>query len=423
MAKVLAWGDYACTTGFGNVMSHLMQAIHGTGEYEIDVCAINYDGSPYDPKRFPGTIYPARSHLRNDPDMYGKQTFLNLAASKEYDLVFILHDPKVVASVMPKLKFLQSKMENPFRIIYYFPVDAPLYPLEVKLAIEPVEFAVTYTEYAASEVHRVNPDLPLNIFYHGTDLQDFHHVRNTKVAKEELLGEIVKDKFIISNINTNSYRKDIPRCFMLLNELRKRGHDDIVMYLHMERQGKGGDLVLLGRNFGLLPQKDFLFPADSVFETNDRIPVNVLNMLYNLSDCVFTTSRGEGWGLSVTEAMATKTPIVAPNHTSLAEILADERGYLTKCGGGGMYDNFPEDDRLRPLADVSDMADKIELIKSGDLPDVEEAFNWVKHNSWESIGQHWIGLFAEAVRNKEIKEFSDPYKNIAPKGARSDVSL
>lgn len=88
-----------------------------------------------------------------------------------------------------------------------------------------------------------------------------------------------------------------------------------------------------------------------------------------------------------------------------------------------MYDNFPEDDRLRPLADVSDMADKIELIKSGDLPDVEEAFNWVKHNSWESIGQHWIGLFAEAVRNKEIKEFSDPYKNIAPKGARSDVSL
>jgi glycosyltransferase involved in cell wall biosynthesis len=37
-------------------------------------------------------------------------------------------------------------------------------------------------------------------------------------------------------------------------------------------------------------------------------------------DCFITTTTSEGWGLTVTEAMATKTLVICPKHTSLAEI-------------------------------------------------------------------------------------------------------
>ena len=44
--RVLAWGDYACSTGFGTVMKNIMSEINNTGNYEIDVIGVNYDGAP-----------------------------------------------------------------------------------------------------------------------------------------------------------------------------------------------------------------------------------------------------------------------------------------------------------------------------------------------------------------------------------------
>ena len=46
----------------------------------------------------------------------------------------------------------------------------------------------------------------------------------------------------------------------------------------------------------------------------------MLNELYNCFDCFVTTTTAEGWGLTVTEAMATKTKVICPIHTSLSEI-------------------------------------------------------------------------------------------------------
>ena len=79
--KILALGDYCCSTGFATVMSNIMMNLEDTGRYDIDVVGINFDGNPdYNHDRFPGKVWPAVNVLRGGPygDPYGRQQFLDL---------------------------------------------------------------------------------------------------------------------------------------------------------------------------------------------------------------------------------------------------------------------------------------------------------------------------------------------------------
>ncbi len=64
--------------------------------------------------------------------------------------------------------------------------------------------------------------------------------------------------------------------------------------------------------------KDIFFPEN--YSENKGVDVKELNVIYNTFDCFVTSTTAEGWGLTVTEAMATETPTIVPYHTSLQEI-------------------------------------------------------------------------------------------------------
>jgi glycosyltransferase involved in cell wall biosynthesis len=55
---------------------------------------------------------------------------------------------------------------------------------------------------------------------------------------------------------------------------------------------------------------------------SERSP-EAMNRLYNLSDCVVTLSRGEGWCLPLAEALLCEVPVIAPRSTGMAEYLDD----------------------------------------------------------------------------------------------------
>jgi glycosyltransferase involved in cell wall biosynthesis len=63
---------------------------------------------------------------------------------------------------------------------------------------------------------------------------------------------------------------------------------------------------------------DVLVPKE--YSENKGCDNAQLNRIYNAFDCFITTTTAEGWGLTVTEAMATKTLVICPKHTSLTEI-------------------------------------------------------------------------------------------------------
>jgi glycosyltransferase involved in cell wall biosynthesis len=207
------------------------------------------------------------------------------------------------------------------------------------------------------------------------------------------------NKFLIVNVNRNQRRKDIARSLMVLKELKDRGHNDVVLYLHMAAIDVGGNVFDQAESLGLQIGKDYLVPEN--FSPHAGLPIEILNMVYNAADAFLTTTHGEGWGLSVTEAMATKTPIVAPNNTSLSEMLADNRGYLVDSGvDSSMWIIKDQDnDRLRPLMDIKQAADRLIDIKNGKLPDVDGAYEWLKTHNWDNIAKQWDQLLDRVMED------------------------
>jgi len=102
------------------------------------------------------------------------------------------------------------------------------------------------------------------------------------------------DTFIITNVNRNQQRKDIPRTIAVFEEFRKHVPNS-TLYLHCAIKDQGWDLAEVCKTFGFDTSKDVIFPKN--FGPNQGYPREVLNLIYNASDVVISTTLGEGFGL------------------------------------------------------------------------------------------------------------------------------
>ena len=109
------------------------------------------------------------------------------------------------------------------------------------------------------------------------------------------------------------------------------------LYLHTVPVAGNIDLNVAASACGLTVGRDVIFPRD--YHPLQPVTDAALNELYNAADVYFTTTLGEGWGLPVTEAMAAGLPVVAPRHTSLAELGGDGRAILYDCSERVWVDN------------------------------------------------------------------------------------
>jgi glycosyltransferase involved in cell wall biosynthesis len=169
-------------------------------------------------------------------------------------------------------------------------------------------------------------------------------------------------------------------------------------------QDQGWNLVEVAKTFNLTATSDIIFPSG--FGPNKGFPVQSLNMIYNACDSVISTTLGEGWGLSWVEAMATKTPVIMPNNTAMAEHIGEDHGYLINSGGDpNLHVILPNDNEvLRPTVDVNHMVELMNHVK--DNPDearekAENAYNYVMNNFvWEKhIVPKWVDLIEDLLES------------------------
>lgn len=406
--KVLAWGDYACSTGFGTVMKNIMSEINNTGSYEIDVVGVNYDGGPYDTTKWPGRLWPAISALRTQGpygDVFGRQVFLDLLAQGDYDIVFIVQDTFIVLPIVSQILELQRTKPNTFSTIYYYPFDCAPREEWVNQCVSSFDFPVAYTEYAKNESRKVIGKLAdkQDVIYHGTNTDDFFPLSPEEAKQSrDMIFPALKDKFLILNVNRNQGRKDVSRSLMIMKQLRNMGVEDAFLYMHMQETDFGGSILQMARAIGLSPDADFTVPDPRQFGAHSGFPIDFLNRIYNSADAYLTTTHGEGWGLSITEAMATKLPVIAPNNTSVPEILGDDRGWKISSGHTPTHWIIKENDneRMRPLMDVEEAANTIKYIidnRDEAVERAEKAYAWAVEHTWENVCKQWIGVFNRAT--------------------------
>ena len=125
---------------------------------------------------------------------------------------------------------------------------------------------------------------------------------------------------------------------------------------------------------------------------------DTVNLIYNASDVFLTTTLGEGWGLTYSEAAACKIPIVAPYTTSFMEMSNyGKNGYmLTLINPHCNYN----DNVIREQADIYEIADTLLQVardkysKALDLDlKLENNYKWVKKLEWKDVCKPWIYYF------------------------------
>lgn len=409
--KLLLYGDYCCATGFGQVLGNIARQLDATGKYDIDVLGINYSGDPYDREKWVGEVFPAMpgGMMNAGPygDVYGRQRLLDLMGTGKYDVVYMIQDSFVLEPIMPEVlktqdALLQNGMKT-FKTVFYFPVDAQLKKEWVE-AVSEADFPVVYTNYGKAEVLKHKPELEdrLRVIYHGNNPDNFFPIEDkddvAEFRKQYFQGK-ADDRFLIVNVNRNQPRKDIARSLMILKELWDRGRKPL-LYLHMQYEDSGGNIFTMASQLGLGKEYEFFLPSPKIFNANQGMPIEEVNRIYNAADAVLSTTLGEGWGLSATEAMATKTPLIIPDNTSFSEMGADNRAMLVPSGSDPSLFIVKEmdNDRIRPIMDVKAAADRIEaLMDQKDSSDIEGAYKWVRSLDWSNICKQWIEVVEEAA--------------------------
>jgi glycosyltransferase involved in cell wall biosynthesis len=406
--KVLYLGDYVARTGFGTVSKNIIRELrkHYGENLQLDIVAINYFGEPYYEDENTFVVSGRKQDVQDDP--YARYFFLKmLQDSNEYDGIFICQDLGAIVPFIEVLEHIKKeKRENnkkSFKSIFYFPIDCHIVPILLR-KLEFFDVLVTYTDFAKKEIQKFRPELKVKVIPHGNNSKEFYPLdeKTIKEFREDFFGDN-KDKFIITCVNRNQPRKDIPNTIFGFIEARKIWYNNLpepFLYLQMHpNDPMGWDIRGIMLQTNLVEDKDYkLLPKQ--YE-DEGMPVDMLNKLYNASDVSLSTTLGEGWGLGFSESAACKVPIIAPYTTSFMEMSNyGKNAYMLEIINPicNHVDNI-----IREQTDIYEVADTILQVAKDKYLDsdglskqklmVENSYKWVKKLEWADICKQWIEYF------------------------------
>lgn len=336
MNHVLIYADFGCTTGFGNVTKILVDKWQKKlgNNCKLIIFSIN------DPNKEPyeynnAQVIPGQSlSPEGNKDGYHREALLMLINGNEFNTIFFLNDIEVLRTIKDHLvRINELKVENKklqFKTVFYFPIDSKPKKSDLEI-LHAFDSLITYTNYAKKVIVNILPELEskIEVAHHGQCMETFYPVdkfsnvepKIVERQKEKLFG---KDAFVFGNVNRNSARKDVASTILAFNKFKYSNRLGIepknaVLYLHMNQNDYHGiNIAHLCERLGLEIGKDVFYPE--MFSENKGIETRELNHVYNMFDVFVTTTTAEGWGLTVTEAMACQIPTIVPQHTSLEEI-------------------------------------------------------------------------------------------------------
>ena len=172
---------------------------------------------------------------------------------------------------------------------------------------------------------------------HGLDDKKFFPIEGINEEYSKFKNDITSNSqrdFILLFNSRNIRRKSIPDALvawkLFTDSITPEEKEKCLFILHTEPSSEHGtDLPAV---------IEYLFGEDekSIIISNQKLPHQYMNYLYNMADGVILLSSAEGWGLALTESLLTGTPFIA----NVTGGMQDQMRFVD--GNGEWYTNSKE---------------------------------------------------------------------------------
>lgn len=336
MAKILWISDAGVPTGFAHVTHSIGERLAAMG-HEIHVLAIGWQAeNPYE-----GNLKLYRAEAGPAHTYHGYDRTLEMVRKIKPDVIVVNEDaPMVLARLVENRWDPTGEILKSAPIIAYMPADGHGMPKSWR-QLKQITTVVPYTEFGA-QMWDVTDYVP-----HGID-EAFRALSADEKAAIREQFNIKPETFVIGRVDTNSGRKDWGATWRVIQRafdmgLPAGGDETIALFHTTLREPHSGvdfpSIVSRGRGkFAITNEKGW--------------PIEDLNAFFNIFDVFLTTTRGEGWGLNIAQALACGIPVIATDCSSIPEVVGP--GGLLYDGVATMTNPYGVD---LVLADTESMAE------------------------------------------------------------------
>ena len=251
-------------------------------------------------------LYPANGY--GDSDLIRQ-----LIRIEKPDAIFIITDPRYFEWLFN----IENEIRKTMPIIYLNIWDDYPAPLYNKAFYESCDALLAISKQTKNINEIVlgdkAKDKVIKYVPHGLDSKYYFPIdKNSETiqnVKKQVFGDDKVD-FVMFFNSRNIRRKQIPDTMVafraFLDSLPKEKAKKCLLMLHTEYVTDAG--THLGK------VKEYLFDEDyyhNVKFSLQKLDTHQLNYLYNVADCQILITSNEGWGLTLTEAILSGTPIIA----------------------------------------------------------------------------------------------------------------
>jgi D-inositol-3-phosphate glycosyltransferase len=302
--KVLWIGDAGVSTGFARCTHRILDVVKNT--WDVSVLGLNYYG---DPHPYPYDIYPCITLKGNKGDFFGLGRVKDLIEDVRPDLMVVQNDPWNIPA------YLEKAGNVP--VIGFVAVDGKNCQGS---DMNGLRAAIFWTKFGMTEALQGGYSGFTGIVPLGVDIDIYNPLIKSEARQalpfKDSDKEMLKDAFIIGNVNRNQPRKRLDLCVSIFAEwIRSRAINDAYLFLHVAPTGdRGYDLKQLAGYYGVGNKVIVITP-----DIGHGVSEQRLNITYNCFDVFLLTSQGEGWGLTAMEAMACGVPCVVPDNSAFTD--------------------------------------------------------------------------------------------------------
>lgn len=304
MAKIAIVSDFSSQgSGYLNIIAPLCSGLSGLG-HEIKAVGLGYRGEQHP---FPFSVIPCSSFQ----DAQAMMNNLRIQWGAELLLV-ALDIPQQISYIA-----LAKKLSTP--IISITPLENPPLTMSWAIPLQDANKVFFISQLGADEAQKAGVESAEHLVV-GMDTKSWRMRTREEYEKGRKLFNLSDDTLVVLTVADNQERKNLSKAMEIVSKVKKeKGIKVKYILVTREHSDVGWKLRDLAMDYGIA--SDLL-----IFERG--LSFGELYSLYAIADVFLLTSKAEGLGMPIMEAMSVGVPVVATACGAIPELLGGGRGLL-----------------------------------------------------------------------------------------------